>query len=212
MNSKTYQLFTAELQSHLEFWPEGFSKEQIEQFFAYYQLVLKWNPHLHLTTITEPVDFAIYNILESAFALQHIQPSIPEIYDIGTGAGIPGIPIAILRPNLTVNLTDANKKKAIFLKEASSALALSTTRVLNQRFEDFPPIPENACLLSRALDDLPKLIPALMRLGTQGRQILLLGNEELLSKAAPHIPENWLRTRISIPKSQNRYLISFLAA
>lgn len=211
MNSETYQLFTTELQSHLEYWPEGFSEEQIEKFFAYYQLVLKWNPHLHLTTITEPADFAIYNILESAFALKHIHPGISEIYDIGTGAGIPGIPISILRPTFTVNLTDANRKKTIFLKETVNVLKLPTSRVINQRFEDFPSIPENACLLSRALDNLPKLTPALIQLGLQGKQIILLGNEELFTKANPYLPQNWSQTCISIPKSKNRYLISFLA-
>ena len=212
MNSETYQLFTTELQNHLEFWPEGFSWAQIEKFFAYYQLVLKWNPHLHLTTITEPADFAIYNILESAFALRHIHPEVNEIYDIGTGAGIPGIPISILRPSFTINLTDANKKKTIFLKETSSALTLPNVRVINQRFEDFHAIPESICLLSRALDDLPKLTPALMRLGSQGKQIILLGNENLFTTASLYIPQNWARNCIPVPKSKNRYLMSFLAA
>lgn len=210
MNNLDYEKFVTVLQNQADFGVVSFSPEQIEQFWAYYQLVLKWNPFLHLTTITNPADFALYNILEAAFALSQLSATVTTIFDIGAGAGIPGVPISILRPQFPINLVEANKKKSIFLKEAASSLSLTATKVLNQRFEELPVLPATACLVSRALDDLPKLIPALMNFGLAGQQMILLGNAELFDKAIPFIPPNWQRSILSIPKSQNRYVISFL--
>ena len=190
------------------FYPLGFTKGQIEDFRTYYQTVLQWNNRLHLTTLTSPTDFATRHILESAFATLYLQTSIRQIVDIGSGCGIPGIPIAILRPDLVITLVEASKKKAIFLKEVAWLLELKNLKVSNRRFEAIQKLDSDVCITSRALDDLSQLLPRIIALGLFGRQQLLFGNDELIVRVQLHIPSGWRLASNSIPLSINRVLVN----
>lgn len=193
--------------SHL-FYPLGFSQEQVERFCTYYQTVLQWNNRLHLTTLTSPTAFATRHILESTFAIPHLLTSIRQIVDIGSGCGIPGIPIAILRPDLAITLVEASKKKAIFLKEAAWLLGLKNLKISNRRFEAIQKLDSDVCITSRALDDLSQLLPRIIALGLFGRQQLLFGNDELIVRVQLHIPSGWRLASNSIPLSINRVLVN----
>lgn len=199
--------FKAALGPSEQFGVKRFSDKEIDIFCRYYQLVLKWNSLLHLTTITNPVEFVQRHIFESAFTEKHILTSIHQVWDIGSGLGIPGIPIAVLRPDLPVNLIESNRKKAIFLKEVVGALQINNIRVLNQRFEEIKDTTESDCVVTRALDGMHGLLPVVLKLVQACAQTLLLGNPTLSQATAQHISPEWQLINHPFPKSQNRLLI-----
>lgn len=190
------------------FFPRRFTEVEIYLFCRYFQLVLKWNDLLHLTTITAPEDFAKHHLFEAAFALQNIHPTIQKIWDIGSGVGIPGVPFAILRPDLSVNLIESNKKKAIFLKEVKFELGIHNLQIINERFEKIQPAGPTDCITSRALDGLSALLPAIFEFGQDSAQFLFFGTDSLLAAIHPHIPAHWHVSPLIIPQSHHRLTIS----
>ncbi len=201
--------FTSELTKSSLFSPKLLTPSIIQKYEAYYQAVLKWNEFIPLTTIIEPVDFARKHILESIFAETFIPESIEEIWDIGTGLGVPGIAIAIIRPDSHIFLIEANKKKSIFLKEAVHLLKISNVKVLNERFESLPAFLINTCVTSRALDDLKHLLPKILDSTNQSNLTLLLGTSELLANTQKLlISSNRQISSHKTPKSIDRLVIS----
>ncbi len=146
---------------------KGFSDSEIDLLSKYYELVLKWNKRLHLTTLTRPREFFERHILESAFAESLILPSVNQIWDLGAGLGVPGIVMAILRPDLNVRLVEANHNKALFLEEAAAHLTLKNVKVIESRFEVIEGVPEKSCLTARAIEKMEKMIPEILRLGAK---------------------------------------------
>ena len=201
--------FSAELAKSGLFSQKLLTPSIIQKYEAYYQAVLKWNEFIPLTTIIEPVDFARKHVLEPIFAETFIPESIEEVWDIGTGLGVPGIPIAITRPDSQIYLIEANKKKSIFLKEIVHLLQISNTKVLNERFESLPSFSVNSCVTSRALDDLKHLLPKILDSTGQSNLTLLLGTSELLINTQKLlISSNRQISSYKIPKSTDRLVIS----
>src|SRR5215475_7308796 len=126
--------------------PESFTGAEAYLLSKYYELVLKWNKRLHLTTLTQPQDFIERHILESAFSESLILPSVNQVWDLGSGLGVPGMVIAILRPDLNVRLIEASRNKTLFLEEAAAHLNLKNIKVVESRFEDVKVVPEESCL------------------------------------------------------------------
>jgi 16S rRNA (guanine(527)-N(7))-methyltransferase RsmG len=190
------------------FYYRPFSENEINRFSLYYRLILKWNGRLHLTTITKPCDFAERNLLESAFASQSLLDTVQYVCDIGSGAGFPGIPFAILRPDLSINLIESNQKKAIFLKEVRFALGINNLQILNQRFESSEEIGDNTCITTRALDDLSRLTPNILRYGRRASQFLFFGNTQLLEIIKMYSLKDWVISSHNIPLTLQRCIIS----
>jgi 16S rRNA (guanine527-N7)-methyltransferase len=190
------------------FYNRPFSDTEIDIFSIYYRLVLKWNDRLHLTTITSPPEFAERHLLESAFASQNLLPSIQRVWDLGSGVGIPGVPLAILRPDLSITLVESNQKKAIFLKEVRFALGINNLQILNERFEALNKVGENTCVITRALDDLGQLTPKILRFGQDASQFLFLGNACLQRVIEKHLVSDWQLFSSLIPKTTARRVIS----
>lgn len=191
-----------------QFFFRPFSEREIELFCRYFGLVLKWNPQLHLTTIISPQEFAERHLLESAFAAQKLANFICEIWDIGSGAGIPGVPMAILRPDLPVILVESNKKKAIFLKEVKSELDLENLKILNQRFESIKAIGQTASITTRAIDSMSRIIPQILKLGYPAAQMLFLGGYTLHDHLQMYSHSEWSLSTSLIPYTENRLVIS----
>jgi 16S rRNA (guanine527-N7)-methyltransferase len=169
------------------------SSEQIQVLQAHYELLLRWNRVLNLTTI-DSLDEAIErHYCESLFLAAHLAPGPQQIADVGSGAGFPGIPVAVYRPDCAVALIESHKRKAVFLREATRKLP--NVRVLSRRSED---IDEHFdCAMSRAVsyEDLGSV---LKKLATTAD--LLTGAE------AP--PAGWCFTwnNIPLPWGRHRYL------
>jgi len=110
------------------------SDEQIEQMRQHYDLLVRWNKVLNLTAIRTLEEAVQRHYCESVFAALHLPESQISIADLGSGAGFPGIPIAIVRPDCSVTLIESHQRKAAFLSEA--ARGLPNVRVLGKRSED----------------------------------------------------------------------------
>lgn len=126
---KTHEILNLELtDSHLQ------------QFEKYTALLLAWNQKMNLTTITEPSEIMIKHFLDSLVFVKWLDnrksPNKLVLGDIGTGAGFPGIPIKILRPDINVLLIDSLKKRTFFLNEVINQLELNSINVIHSRAED----------------------------------------------------------------------------
>jgi 16S rRNA (guanine(527)-N(7))-methyltransferase RsmG len=208
MNPEWREKLRESLVMNEPFFSRPFSAAEIVLFCRYYDLVLKWNDRLPLTTITSPQEFAERNLLEAAFSSQKILQTIHRIWDIGSGCGIPGIPFAILRPDLKITLVESSRKKSIFLREVISQLGIVNVDVLNQRFETVKSLSHEAGIATRALDALSRMAPKLFNLGQSCSQILLLGNDHLCQIAQAYLHPIWKIQTFPVPNSKTRILIS----
>lgn len=164
--------------------PFALSRDQVCTLAIYYGMVLKWNSRLHLTTITDPREFVGRHILEALEAVPLIPSSVDSIWDLGTGLGVPGIPLAIVLAEKKVNLVESSLKKTIFLEEVVRDLRLDNVRVVRRRIEDLEPLSGNSLLTARAVESMADLLPDLLRIGDACPRILLYGGRQLVEKTA----------------------------
>ena len=112
------------------------SEKQYEQFIKYMRLVQEWNEKINLTAIVEPRDVILKHFVDSLTICKELQKN-KTLADIGTGAGFPGIPVKILRPDLDITLIDSLNKRVNFLTMVIEALKLEKIIALHGRIEDF---------------------------------------------------------------------------
>lgn len=155
------------------------SDEEISRLTAHFQLVAAWSARARLTAITRPAEAAKLHILDSLLCLRAGIPDRASVVDVGSGAGFPGIPLAIVRPDLSVVLLEPAARKAAFLEMAAAALHLAV-RVEAVRAEDAGRDPRRRerfdVGVARAVAPLPvlcELILPLVRVG--GKAVLLKG-------------------------------------
>lgn len=110
------------------------SPEQIELLETHYNSVIHWNKRINLTRIIGLEEAVTRHYCESLFLGLQLPPGPLTVVDVGSGAGFPGFPVAVLRPDLEVTLLESHQRKAVFLREACRALP--NIRVLGQRAED----------------------------------------------------------------------------
>src|SRR5437660_8955825 len=109
---------------------------RIKRLSDYYELMLKWNPRLHLVAPCSPREFAVRHALESLTLLKHL-PVNARVADVGSGGGLPIIPCLLVRDDLTAILVESSHKKIVFLREAVRQIKPSArVRLLAQRFEE----------------------------------------------------------------------------
>ena len=124
----------------------------MDQLTGYLDLLVKWNRVYNLTAIREEARLVSHHVLDSLAVVSHLPEG--NIADVGSGAGLPGIPIAILNPGRAVTLIDANHKKGAFLKQAIAELGLGTVQVVTERVEVYRPSEPFKTVISRAFSDL----------------------------------------------------------
>jgi 16S rRNA (guanine527-N7)-methyltransferase len=179
-------------------------EETLAQLGAFYSLLTRWNERLHLVAPCAPEEFAVRHVLESLMLLKHVAQNA-KIADIGSGGGLPIIPCLIARGDLYATLIESSRKKAVFLREASTQLGLNSV-VLAQPFEDVP-APPVSFITCRALDQFIQKLPALIEWRPAGSTLLLFGGENL----GEQLLKSALKTEAQlIPRSEKRFL--FLAA
>lgn len=174
----------------------------VESLGSYYGLVLKWNQYINLTTVTEPRVFAERHVGEAIFAAALISSGATEFWDIGSGLGIPGIPVAVLRPDLDVRMVESNRKKAIFLEEAIYALHLGRAKVLNTRFESLTGFSEESCVSMRAVEKMSAIVDLVLEKAGSAGQFLIFGAADMHLTAAGGRRTN----RHLLPGSSERFL------
>jgi 16S rRNA (guanine527-N7)-methyltransferase len=127
-----------------------YTSDQVTAFITYLAELKKWSRAYNLTGLKTDRDIVIKNFLDSLLFCQVIPSEIRSVADIGSGAGFPGIPIKIMRPDLQVVLIEPTQKKALFLKHICHKLALQNIQVIDKRVEDVSGITVDA-LVTRAL-------------------------------------------------------------
>ena len=117
---------------------------QIEQLKAYLELLQRWNKVYNLTAIRNPADMLPLHIYDSLAVLPYVRGK--AVLDVGSGAGLPGIPLAIMCPDTGVVMLDSNGKKTRFIQQAIIQLKLDNTSVVHERIETFKPNQASAML------------------------------------------------------------------
>ncbi len=143
---------TAQLADGIEALGLTLSRETQTHLLQYLALIRKWNQVHNLTAVREPEAMLVRHLLDSLAILPHVTG--PRIADIGSGAGLPGIPLALARPEWHVTLVEINHKKAAFLQQARIELNLKNVEVMTERVENFQPTDGFDMVISRAFSDL----------------------------------------------------------
>lgn len=133
-----------------------------QRMLAYLALVEKWNKAYNLTAVREPARMLTHHLLDSLAVLPHVRG--PRVLDVGSGAGLPGIPLALARPDWQLTLLDSNHKKTTFLRQAVIELRLENVEVICERVETWTPVQGYNTVVSRAFSDLPEFLKLAGRL------------------------------------------------
>lgn len=154
----------------------------------YLALLLRWNRTYNLTAIRDPDEMVTRHLLDSLAMQPFVRPG--ALADLGTGPGLPGIPLAIARPDVQVTLVESNGKKARFLREAVRQLKLGNARVLESRAEAVAEPGAYAQITARALDTLAGIIEVGGHLlAGDGRLLAMKGIDPVEEIAA--LPAGW---------------------
>ncbi|MFZ1827943.1 MAG: 16S rRNA (guanine(527)-N(7))-methyltransferase RsmG [Candidatus Competibacteraceae bacterium] len=150
--------------------PDG----SVERLAAYLALLERWNRAYNLTAVRDPDTMVIRHLLDSLSILPWIKGSC--VLDVGSGAGLPGIPLAVARPGLAFSLLDSNGKRTRFLTQAVAELQLMNIEVVRSRVEDYQPASPFNSVVSRAFATLADLLASAGRLcAPDGRLLAMKG-------------------------------------
>ena len=141
---------------------------------AFIALLEKWNQAYNLTAVREPTQMVSRHVLDSLAVLPHVQG--PRVLDIGTGPGLPGIPLALAKPEWHFTLLDANAKKTRFVTQAVAELKLQNVEVVQARVEKFAPTQRWDTVVTRAFGSLAEIVAAAGHLvAPHGRVVAMKG-------------------------------------
>ena len=138
------------------------------------ELLEKWNKTYNLTAVRDPEQMVPRHLLDSLSVLPYLHGL--RVLDIGTGAGLPGIPLALARPDLEFTLLDSNAKKTRFATQALHELGLNNVAVVQERVEKFHPAEKFDTLIARAFASIPDMLAASRHLcAPNGRFLVMKG-------------------------------------
>ncbi len=168
------------------------SAEAIARFERYLDLLEKWNAVINLTAVRERSRMVTLHLLDSLTVVPRLAGK-NRLLDVGSGAGMPGIPLAIALPHLQVTLLEANQKKAAFLRQARLELGLDNVQVVAERVEQWQTEERFDAVVSRAFSDLPDFVASARRLLAPDGSIIAMKGVvpfEEISRLAPDlVPE-----------------------
>src|SRR5581483_10534515 len=167
---------------------------QVAALAEHYELLLKWNRVLNLTSVDSLEEAVELHYGEALFLARHLPAQPSRIADIGSGAGFPGIPVAVFRPDCHVTLIESHQRKAVFLREATRKLP--NVRVMATRAEEVSEPFDRAISRAVSYADLAPILKKIARAAD-----LLTGSEE----PPGEICFEW-NPPIRIPWSRNRFL------
>ena len=157
---------------------------QVQQLLKFHGLIIKWNKVYNLSAIRDPLESIKKHFLDSLSILSFIKPGL--LLDVGSGAGLPGIIIAIMMPKTSVFVIDSVGKKCRFMQTVKTELSLTNLTVVNSRVELFNYHQSFPQVISRAFSDVATTIEKVKHLiADDGRYLMMKGdniNEEMLKK------------------------------
>lgn len=148
--------------------------QQKQQLVGYVELLHKWNKAYNLTSVRDPQQMLVRHILDSVVVEPHLHGE--RFIDVGTGPGLPGIPLAIVRPQSHFTLLDSLGKRVRFLRQVQHELALTNVTPVQSRVEEYPSEPPFDGVISRAFASLEDMLTWCHHLpGPEGRFYALKG-------------------------------------
>ena len=174
----------------------------------YIDLLLKWNARINLTAVRAPEEMVQRHFGESFFAARHLlaEGTVERAIDLGSGAGFPGVPLALLARGTTVTLIESNQKKATFLRELVRVLELKNVVIFSGRGEEYS---EQADLVTmRAVEKFGKALDVAVGLVKAGGRIALMIGEAQVSEAARVLQKIEWRQPIAVPGGHSRVLLA----
>jgi 16S rRNA (guanine527-N7)-methyltransferase len=183
------------------------SEDQVHKIQQYTAILLTWNEKLNLTAIRDPLDMLNRHFCESMHAGVSVPVEKGRLADVGSGAGFPGLPLKILRPDLDVFLIESNIKKATFLAEVIRELGLENTRVLVSRYQELgEEVAPLDFVCSRAVGEFGALLEwAGSKRVAAGQVILWIGSRDL--EELRRIKTWEWQEPITVPNSLRRLLL-----
>ena len=148
----------------------AYSAKQLTRLLEFLGLLQKWNRVYNLTSIDSPAERVRLHLLDSLAVLPYLQGT--SVLDVGTGAGLPGLPLALFSPDREFTLLDSNAKKTRFVRQATIELGLANVNVVHERIESFRTSNGFDSILARAFANLPELTGQTFRLLNPGGVIL----------------------------------------
>lgn len=148
------------------------SRETQEKLLAYLALLQKWNKVYNLTAIRDPLEMVTLHLLDSLSVLPYVKTK--NLLDVGSGGGLPGIVLAICKPDLQVTTIDTVQKKAIFMRQVKGELGLSNLEVVHGRVENYQPHEKFEVIISRAFSEIALFIKLTQHLLTENGQWLAM--------------------------------------
>jgi 16S rRNA (guanine527-N7)-methyltransferase len=165
------------------------TKKQLEQLLDYLGLLSKWNTVYNLTAVRDPVQMVVQHILDS-LAVLYAFTDARNVLDVGAGGGLPGIVLAIARPEMQVSLIDVVHKKTAFLTQVKAELGLNNVHVYTGRVENLQMEKKFDVITSRAFAELSDFVNLSKNLlEDNGRFIAMKGM--LPSKEIANLPTGW---------------------
>ncbi len=166
----------------------GFAPHTARALIQFVLLLEKWNKTYNLTAVRDPQQMLTRHILDSLAVLPFIKG--PRVLDLGAGAGLPGIPLALARPRLEFVLLDGNAKKTRFITQAVADLGMKNVEIVQQRAEKYRPDIKFNTLISRAFGSIADMLASAGHLADAGAEFLAMKGvypqEELTA-----IPQNY---------------------
>lgn len=143
---------------------------QQKKLLDYIALIVKWNKVYNLTAVRDPQAMIAHHLLDSLAVLPHVAGA-QRLIDVGSGAGLPGIPLAIAQPQMQITLLDSNHKKTTFMRQACLELGLTNVEVVCERVEKWQPQDKYDAVISRAYSELKEFVRLAAHLATKGGKL-----------------------------------------
>jgi 16S rRNA (guanine527-N7)-methyltransferase len=148
------------------------TESQRRSLLEYIELLLKWNKVYNLTAVRDPLEMIVRHLLDSLAIAPWCAGQ--RLIDVGTGPGLPGLPLAVLYPQKEIHLLDSNSKKTRFLFQVKTSLSLENITVHHARVESFSPIAQYDAVLSRAFASLEDMVTGCGHLLSDSGQFLAM--------------------------------------
>ena len=196
-------VFRQALEAHEPEFGIALQPDRIERLNDYCELVMKWNPRLHLVAPCSPAEFAVRHVLESLLLPKHL-PAGAVVVDVGSGGGLPIIPCLLVRDDLRATLIESSTRKAVFLHEALRFVRPpDRTQLIAARFEDIE-TPAADFVTCRALDRFTEMLPALIDWAPRNATLLFFTGESIRNEVQTILPSVSVE---HIPRSERRFLL-----
>lgn len=169
------EMIQARLAAGLEAMGIVLSGDQVERMIRYLLLLQRWNRAYNLTAVREPVEMVSRHLLDSLSVLPYLGGD--RVLDVGTGAGLPGVPLAIAAPQRRFYLLDSKGKKVRFLRRVVTELELTDVVVVQARMEAYFPEREFATIVARAVAPVSRLVSMAARLAARPGCLLVMAGK-----------------------------------